>query len=53
MHAAATDWSKDYASHLSVILCFIAGPFCDNLYWPFRGDLEVHQVNDTVHHSGN
>ena len=52
LHAAG--WSKGYATHLSVILCLLAGPFDDDLSWPFRGEFEVkllNQISDTEHHS--
>ena len=52
LHAAG--WSKGYATHLSVILCLLAGPFDDDLSWPLRGEFEVkllNQISDTEHHS--
>ena len=52
MHAAG--WSKGCATHISVILCLLAGPFDDNQSWPLRGEFEVkllNQISDTEHHS--
>ena len=52
VHAAG--WSKGCATHISVILCLLAGPFDDNQSWPLRGEFEVkllNQISDTEHHS--
>lgn len=52
VHAAG--WSKGFATHLSVILCLLVGPFDDHLSWPLRGEFEVkllNQISDIEHHS--
>ena len=52
VHAAG--WSKGCATHLSVILCLLVGPFDDNLSWPLIEESEVkllNQISDTEHHS--
>ena len=52
VHAAG--WSKGCATHLSLILCLLAGPFDDNQSWPIRREFKVkllNQISDTEHHS--
>ena len=54
LRAHAAGWSKGYATHLSIILCLLAGPFDDHLSWPLRGEFEVkllNQISDIEHHS--
>ena len=41
LHVHAAGWSKGCATHISVILCLLAGPFDDNQSWPLRGEFEV------------
>ena len=49
VHAAG--WSKGCATHLSLILCLLAGPFDDNQSWPIREEFVLNQISDTEHHS--